>query len=113
MEKLVLFTTTSATNGTVCGCAKCTFKWTQDESEIQSLVLGSQCSQLMNILSTANPVVALTDGELCSKFLEQLLATSIQHIDVGNYLAGDSSCPADLKVSTKEDLASDAAADLK
>jgi len=57
------------------------------------------CLQLQSILSGASPKVTLTDGELCSNFITNLLSSSVEHLSFNEVLNSNSTCDSNTKIS--------------
>lgn len=57
------------------------------------------CSQLQSILSGASPKVTLTNGELCSNLISNLLNTSVEHLNFSDVLNSNSTCDSNIKVN--------------
>jgi len=63
------------TNASLCGCGACDLKWKTKSSELQALLSHMECPIFVSVLEGSVPPVTVSDGELCSTLLKQMLNT--------------------------------------
>ena len=84
------------TNNTLCGCNLCNITWF--DRSIEEMINGMKCSSLMSLLQFADPPIYLTEGELCSRFISEILGSSFDGIPVPSIISSNSTCPDDSRV---------------
>jgi len=89
----------------LCGCDACKLDWKTGGAGLKALIEGMSCPVLAATSTSWTPPVKITEGETCTSFLSDLMKTDIDGMKVSDFLNGDSTCAANLKISgTKQGL---------
>ena len=82
-----------------CGCSACDLVWLQKGSEVQSMFDTFSCPTLADYASGGKPPVPITQGELCSQVVKDLLTTDFENLRIADFLSPTSTCNASLVVT--------------
>ena len=78
-----------------CGCSACDLVWLQKGSEVQSMFDTFSCPTLAGCASGGKPPVPITQGELCSQVVKDLLTTDFENLRIADFLSPTSTHSAE------------------